>query len=685
MNKCLALAAAFALVACSTFSRAPVETPQASIPTYPPRPLTLLYTTFQDHAVLQRDKPVPVWGLTKPGAGVTVHFAGETASAKADETGQWKLALPAVKAGGPYEMSAASSAGETQTIKDVLVGDVYLCSGQSNMEYPVRIVGGYDSDMKGASNRAIRLFHVQRFSSATPRASFGADASWSTTTPDSVKEFSATCYFFGRALQPAVNVPLGLIEDSWGGSALQTWLSTAAVQKLGGYEKQLSIMAEYARDPAGSKQRWLDVTNAWWRSNDPGSTATPAWSDPGFDDSGWPEIILAGYWEGWGIPALSAFDGIVWVRKSFTLTAQQAKGAATLSLGPVDDIDTTWVNGKQVGGEQGWDTPRIYAIPAGTLHEGVNLIAVGVLDTGAGGGLWGTADEKTLTFANGSVLKLNTPWKYKISVPLAQTKPMPHTPWLKESGLSMLYDGMIAPLGDTQIRGVVWYQGETDAPQAKEYSRLLPALMDDWRRRFGADVSFLIVQLPGYGPVNAKPVQSDWAQLREAQRRAVAAAANAGLAVIDDLGERDNIHPTNKQEVGRRLALLARKLIYGEAIVAEGPTPLSAVRSGNVVALGFDNVGKGLVAYETNRPISFQLCDAAKHCSFVDALQKGNEIDLDAAQAPAATTVRFCWADSPICNVYNSEGLPAVPFEMEITQAPPQPATHAAHQRHARK
>jgi sialate O-acetylesterase len=666
MQKLTTLAVALTLAACTSVS-SPSRQAQSTIPVYPPRPLTLLYTTFQDHAVLQRSKPIPVWGLTEPHAKVTVTLAGENASTEADPSGQWKLTLPALPAGGPYQLSAASSAGKSQTVTDIMIGDVYLCSGQSNMEYPVRIVGGYDADMKGAANRSIRLFHVQRFSSGTPRSSFGADASWSVTSPDAVKDFSATCYFFGRSLQPAVNVPLGLIEDSWGGSVLQTWLSTEAVQRLGGYEHQLAVMADYARDPLASQRQWLEFTNAWWRTNDPG---TPGWSDPAFDDSAWDTIVPAGDWEGWGIPALSNFDGIVWFRKTVTLTAAQAKGTATLSLGPVDDIDTTWINGRQIGGEEGWDTPRVYTLPAGTLHEGVNVIAIGVLDTGAGGGMWGTADEKTITFSNGSLLKLNTPWHYRISAPLAKLAPMPHAPWLKESGLSMLFNGMIVPLGSTQIRGIVWYQGESDTAQAKEYARLLPTLISDWRERFGADVAFLDVQLPGYGPAASKPGKSNWAELREVQRRAIRTAENAALVVTTDLGERDNIHPTNKQEVGRRLALAARKLIYGEPVVAEGPTPLSAVRKANTVTLGFENTGKGLVAYESNRPISFQLCDGADKCSFADALLQGDTIELDASQVPSATTVRFCWSESPICNLYNVEGLPAVPFAIEIVQAP---------------
>ena len=673
----LAASLVFGLAGCASlpipgFVAATSTTAQAKVPpevTFPPRPLGLLYTTFQDHAVLQRDKPIPVWGLTRPGAEVSVTLAGESASATADTSGKWQTTLAPLKVGGPYELTAKSSAGKTQTVKDVLIGDVFFCSGQSNMELPVRIASNYDADLNGAANTKIRLFHVQRYSSPLPHETFGSDASWSVTSPASVKEFSAACYYFGRELQPAANVPIGLIEDSWGGSILQTWLSTDKVRALGGYEHQLDVMADYIRSPDVSLKKWMEYTDGWWRAHDPASAASPPWSSPDYDDSAWDQIIPAGDWEGWGVKALGAFDGIVWMRKSFTLTAAQAKGGAVLSLGPVDDIDTTWINGVEVGSQEGWDTPRVYKVPAGTLHEGANLLAVGVLDTGAGGGIWGPADAKTLKLADGTLLKLNTPWRYRISAPLTQTGGMVHAPWLKESGLSMLHFGMIMPLGPTTMRGILWYQGESDTWQAKEYGRLLPALIADWRQRFGADVPFIVVQLPGYGPPITKPDESKWADLREVQRRVVDETPNAGLAVTIDLGQRDNIHPTNKQEVGRRLALIARKLIYGENIVASGPTPLTAVQNGNTVTVSFANVGNGLAIYESNRPISFELCDAAKHCSFVDATQNQNEIILDASLVPSPATVRFCWADSPICNVYNPDGLPAVPFEISVTQS----------------
>jgi sialate O-acetylesterase len=675
----LAVALAFGLGGCSSLpvpdflaSATTTTTVQsATKPEFPPRPLTLLYTTFQDHAVLQRDKPIPVWGLTSPGARVSVTLAGETVSATADALGNWETMLTPLKAGGPYVLSAKSDSGKRQTVKDILIGDVYLCSGQSNMEFPERLASNYDADLNAATNTSIRLLHVQRYASITPRDTFGADATWAVTSPDAVREFSAVCYNFGKNLQPIVNIPIGLIEDSWGGSVIQTWISSEKIRELGGYEHQLAVMAEYTKNPEASLKKWMDYTDGWWLQHDPGSAAAPAWRDPAYDDSSWDQIVPAGWWESWGIKALSAFDGTVWFRKTFTLTAAQAKGDAVLSLGPVDDIDTTWINGIEVGGQEGWDTKRVYKVPAGTLHEGANLIAVGVLDTGDGGGMWGTAEAKNLKLANGSLIVLNTPWRYKISAPLSQTGGMAHAPWLKESGLSMLYDGMIQPVGPTAMRAILWYQGESDTWQPQEYGRLLPALIGDWRRKFGADLPFIVVQLPGYGPPSTKPEASVWADLREVQREVANDTANTGLAVTIDLGHREYIHPANKQEVGRRLALVAERMIYGMSVADSGPTPVSAVRTGNTVAVSFVNVAHGLAIYESGRPISFEVCDGVKQCSFVDATQNKDEIDLDVALIRDAASVRFCWADSPICNVYNSEGLPAVPFEIPIAPAAP--------------
>ncbi|MDE1938531.1 MAG: sialate O-acetylesterase [Alphaproteobacteria bacterium] len=629
----------------------------------------LLYALFQDHEVLQRDKPIHIWGTAKPADTVTVSLAGETAAATVDVDGKWEAVLPPLKAGGPYELTASSSSGQMQTNKDVLIGDVYLCSGQSNMEFPLRLASNYDADLNSASNPNIRLLHVERFSSATPRTTFGAAAEWSVTSPQTAKEFSAACYFFGRDLQPAVNVPIGLVEDAWGGSVIEAWLSDKTLQNVGGYEGELAVLHNYVTDPKAALEKWRKVTDNWWHEHDPGSAATPAWNSPAFDDSSWPTHMLAGDWEGWGVGALLNFDGTAWFRKTITLTAEQAKGAATLALGPVDDVDTTWVNGVEVGGQLGWDTPRVYTIPAGTLHEGKNLIAVGVLDLGAGGGIWGPATDKTLALADGTTIMLDTPWRYHISADIAQTGPMPSAPWLDASGLTMLYNGMITPLGHIGLKGIVWYQGESNTWEPEKYGKLLKSLIGSWRDKFGKDLPFLNVQLPNYGPHSTVPTDSQWAELREQQRLVANEVPNSGLAVTIDLGEPDFIHPTDKQDVGARLALLAEHLVYGMNVVASGPTPVTAVRKRNTVAISFAHTDSGLLAYENNRPVSFQVCDKARRCRFVDAKQNKYTIDLDVTHIRDAAMVRFCWADSPICNIYNGYDLPAVPFELPITDA----------------
>jgi sialate O-acetylesterase len=473
---CAAVAAAFILGSCQTVPPAVLPAPakapapaapapelrsdQPWKPVFPPKPLTLLYTTFQNHAVLQRDKSIPVWGVTSPSAQVDVTLAGASAHATADADGNWRVEFPAMKAGGPYALTAKASTGETQSVADVMIGDVYLCSGQSNMEMPLRLATNYDSEMWAAKNPAIRLFHVQRFTSPTPRSTFGADASWSVTSPETVKEFSAVCYYFGRELQPVAGVPIGLIEDAWGGAAIQAWMSDDALRALGGYDEQLGILKSYAGDPATGQKQWLAMSYAWWKAHDPALSAAPAWSDPAHDDFTWGEAAPKGILQQWGRPDLKTVNGIVWLRKSFSVTAAQAAGSATLNLGPVWESDTTWVNGVNVGAFDSYDVNRVYQIPAGTLHEGKNLLAVGLI---AGVGLLASTEQITVKFADGSSVALTGAWKYKLSAPRGQTGRTPYVPWLNQFGVSTLYNGMIAPLGDTKIRGIVWYQGETDA------------------------------------------------------------------------------------------------------------------------------------------------------------------------------------------------------------------------------
>ncbi len=626
---------------------------------FAPKPLTLLYTTFQDHAVLQRNKPIPVWGRTTPGAEVEVSFAGQTATATADASGQWKTELKPMTAGGPYVLAAKSSSGESQAVKDMMVGDVYLCSGQSNMELPLRLATNYDGELRGANNPMIRLFHVQRFTSPAPRETFGADASWTMTTPETAKEFSATCYYFGRELQPAAGVAVGLIEDAWGGSAIQAWISNEKLTSLGGYGETLDIVKTYTATPKAGDLKYRALVHAWLDANDPALKA--GWADPAFDDSGWDTLVAIGGYRPW--PKLANFNGVVWLRKTIELSADEAAGTAALNLGQVSDIDLTFINGVEVGAGEGYDVARAYAIPAGTLHAGKNVITVAVK---MGAAFIDTADKMNLKLASGTAKPLAGPWKFKTSA----NEPLPaiaHQPWLNQFGVSTLYNGMILPLGPTAIRGIVWYQGETDSGQPAEYRRLLKALVEDWRARFGADTPFFAVQLPGFGAPRIAPGQSNWAETRESQRLTIAATPNAGLAVTTDLGVPDNIHPQMKQEVGRRLALLAKKQVYGLPIEGASPSPVSATQQGKTVAVRFDHIGAGLTTREWNKAIGFSVCSDNHSCQWIDGTVVKDTVKLTAAAK--AKFVRFCWSDSPLCNLYSAEGLPAVPFELPITNS----------------
>lgn len=657
MRSLLLTAVAAAVVATAAAVPVQAQTPPRNAAAAVAGPL--LDAMFQDHAVLQRDRPVAVWGRAPGGAEVTVSLGQAQVQAVADATGAWRAHLPPMPAGGPYVLTARSG-GSTQTLSDIMVGDVWLCSGQSNMEYPLRQVTNAETEVANAHDEGLRLFLVGRSSLPQPSPATGPVGQWRLTTPATARDFSAACYFMGRDLRQAQGVPVGLIAASWGGSIIEDWLSRKTLADLGGAEDALEALSAYARSPEEGEAMWRDFTLAWWNDNDPGSRQ--GWNRERFDDRDWAPIPAEGAWET-TVPALLAFDGVVWMRNTVQLTAAQARQAATLELGPVDDVDTTWINGRNIGGQQGWDTPRTYTIPAGALKAGRNVVALGVLDTNGGGGAWGPASGKRIVFADGSTVSLGDGWRYKVSAQVAALRSLPRTPWIGGSGLTTLYNGMIAPLGAYGLKGAAWYQGESNAGDAAGYSRLLPALFADWRARFeNPDLQMLVVQLANYGPAATQPADSLWAALRESQRLAVAADPHAGLALAIDIGDRYDIHPTNKQEVGRRLALEALRLA-GQSTVAS-PQPVAVERGADGVHVRYA-AGSALTLYGFHRPVGFELCDANGACRFVDATLAGDQVILPAAR-PSDVKVRLCWADSPICNLYGPQNLPATPFEAPI-------------------
>ncbi len=624
----------------------------------------LLHAMFQDHAVVQRDQPLRLWGQADPGTQVRVSLAGKRAIARADADGHWEARLPALKAGGPHVMEVVAGA-RSQRVSDVLVGDVWLCSGQSNMELQVWRALDARSEIAGAGNDRIRLLTVPQVSDVTPQQTFSEDVRWEPVNPESVREFSAACYFFARELQKTVDVPMGLIDASWGGSRIQAWTSGEALRTLETYNGELDVLARYADDPVAAVGEWGALWQRWWLQQPANGAGDRPWE--GGAAGNWRDApAQLGAWERWGVPALADFNGMVWYRTDVQLTAAQAAQEAVLLLGPADEIDMTWVNGRGVGSTYGAGAGREYVLPPGLLRAGGNSIVVNVLDTYREGGLAGPASAHSLRLADGSSVPLDGGWEYRI-VPAEAGTP-PRAPWQSAAGLSTLYNGMIAPIGRYGLRGALWYQGESNTFEHDRYGDLLRALRKDWRARFGERLPLLVAQLANYGAAPIRPTESDWAALREAQRAVAAEDASTGLVVAIDIGDRYDIHPTNKQELGRRFARAARHVVYGEALPASGPVPTAARRNGESVVVEFGDVTDGLVAYGADGPIGFELCGAdAGSCRYARAQIRTNRITLDAPAAHAATRVRYCWADSPVCTLFDGAGLPAGPFELPIT------------------
>ena len=507
---------------------------------------------------------------------------------------------------------------------------------------------------------------MPRASDDLPAEGFAEPVHWQLATPAAVRDFSAACYFMGRELERSAGVALGLVDSTWGGSDIKAWLAGGTLRGLHAYDGALDLLALHARDARAAEAGWQETMDAWWAGRSAAAVGDAAWAQPGYDDSAWETMSPAGFWEESGIARLRAFDGVVWFRTVVQLDARQAAQATRLQLGPIDDADATWVNGQRVGNAEGWDLPRDYAMPAGLLHAGGNEVVVRVLDSGGGGGLWGAASTRRLVFADGGALQLPAQWRYRIAGSLAELDTPPHAPWQTAVGTSTLANGMIAPLAGLRLRGMAWYQGENNVYDPQEYARLLPALIGEWRARFGAGVPFLVVQLAGYGAPNSAPQDSAWAALRESQRRVVAADPRAALAVTIDIGDRYDIHPTNKQELGRRLGLLARRLAYGESLEDSGPTPAGALRQGGNVVVRFSHAQGGLQVLGDARPAGFELCDSRGTCRYAAAAVHDDTVVLAARAVPGAKRVRYAWADSPVVNLVNAAGLPAVPFEWPI-------------------
>jgi len=622
---------------------------------------------FGDHAVVQRGRPIAVWGKAAPHAAVDVQLGGASArtsgSTRADGTGAWRIQLPALEAGGPYVLRA-SAGGAATTLDDIMIGDVLLCSGQSNMELAVANATNAPNDVPFSANPAIRFANVKQDSAAVRKDEFATAPRWQVAGPDTTGQASAVCYYMARALQRKYQIPVGFVDATWGGTTIQGWLSGPALRTLADYRPALDVVDLYGTDPEAGRRAEERRLEAWWDRTDPQARAQRTWSRPGFDDKGWPELTADGNWNAAAAESLRQHRGVVWFRTTVDLTAAQAAAVTHLDLGQVAAADTTWINGTRVGAGTTWWMGRHYPVPAGLLKPGRNVIALRVLGDDNGGGLVNPPAARALRTADGGAIPLPAGWKYRIGSRLAAAQPA--APWEPFTSLTTLYNGMIAPLRGYGFKLVAWYQGEANAGAAQEYRTLLPLLFADWRKTFGQpDLPFLVAQLASFGSVSTAPGRSSWAELRHAQSDTVAHDPHAGLAVTFDFGDRSDIHPSQKTIVGERLARAARAVAYGEDIVPGSPRALAATRVGADILVHFSHAAGGLRTYSSDTAIGFEVCERSA-CRYARATVEGDTVRLHGAATPGATSVRYAWSDAPFVNLFSADDLPADGFELDL-------------------
>ena len=612
---------------------------------------------FCDHAVLQQGMTIPVWGTADENERVTVTIAGQSAVTVAHH-GRWIVHLPELTAGGPYTLTIEGT--NRIVLQDVLVGEVWICGGQSNMERQLGLREGQKpirqwlAEAAAADLPQIRHFGVAQELSLTPKNA--VDGSWTVCTPQTAPNFTAVGFFFGRALYEARHVPIGLIHSSWGGTVAEAWMSRDTIKEFPEEAATVRQLDKFARDPSGARLEYDRDLAHWFETNDPGSKPDAPWSGEALEADNWPTMRLPVQWEHAGLPD---FDGVVWFRRAVDIPAGWSGKDVELHLGAIDDVDTTWVNGRLVGGDVIWNKPRVYRLPAGTLKTGRNIIAVRVLDTGGFGGLWG-GDVMRLVRADDPThpVALDGDWHFRASLPLHGARQPPLYVAETPNAPTVLYNGMIAPLEPYAIRGVIWYQGESNADHPRLYRRLFPALVANWRRAWGeGDFPFLYVQV---APFKEMPPE-----IREAQFLSLRRIPNSAMTVTLDVGDADDIHPADKRPVGERLALAARALAYHEKIEYSGPLFDSMTVHGHKAVLRFTHAESGLVASGWTLT-GFVVAGADKVFHPGVAIIVGDTIEVTSDAVATPIAVRYGWADFAEGNLYNRAGLPASPFRTDV-------------------
>lgn len=628
----------------------------------------VLPAVFSDNMVLQQQTQVPIWGQAAKGKKViiTASWDGKTYTALADTEGNWKTEIQTPTAGGPYTIRISD--GKEVKLTNVMIGEVWICSGQSNMEMPLKGWGkvmNYQQEIDNANYPDIRLYQVKKTVSPIPlTAGESTMGGWQNCAPQTVEEFSAVAYFFARELNRKLNVPVGVIDVTWGGTPAESWTSVETLNILPEFPDKTVLIQKAQEDMPGAMaiyNRMMDEWETEVRKKDRGyEDKQPLWAGVDFDASTWGKIQLPGFIEEQVDPN---FEGTIWLRREVELSDGWLKRDLKVELNCIDDDDITFFNGQEIGRTYGIGTVRHYTVPRSVLRKGKNVLTIRLGDTGGNSGIPG--DPSMLYITNGKdKISLAGEWQQKISI--FNKNEVPQQPLSFQTCQfypTVLYNGMLHPLIPFAMKGVIWYQGEANADRAYQYRDLFPLMIRDWRTQWNKDFPFYFVQLASFMQRTDQPEESAWAELREAQTQTLN-LENTGMAVTIDIGDANDIHPKNKQEVGRRLSLIALNQTYGKENAYSGPIYNHIQLRNNEIEVYFEHIDGQLVA-QGGELKGFTIAGADHKFHPATARIVNDKVVVSSDKVPFPVAVRYGWANNPDCNLYNKAGLPASPFRTD--------------------
>ena len=611
-----------------------------------------------EHMVLQRGKPNRVWGWTQPGTEVRVEIAGQKAKAIAAADGRWQAEFTPPPTGGPYLLKIDGP--QHVEFGDILVGDVWLCGGQSNMEFGLTHARDGAAEAQKANHPGIRLFRVSQKTAYSPAAI--PQGKWQLCTPEAFTTgggFSAVAYYFGRKVNNETGIPIGLIQDAVGGTPAETWMNPDTLRKLPDFQPAL---VEIERLKALGGEEYGNYISHWYDEFDRGQHEN--WDKEKFDDSAWKTTSLKAGFADLGLPETVA---VCWFRREIVLPDPLPVGAAKILLGVVERMDTVFINGHWIGASAWVENPRAYMIAADILRPGKNQLTIRVLKTKHNGGFTNPPADLKIVLGDGSIAALEGSWKGAVSVDARAPHPLPLGYENYPTMPTVLFQGMIRPVAPLALTGALWYQGEANQFKPLQYRTLLPAMIADWRALFAqGDFPFYIVSLPAFTARQAEPAATadGWTQIREAQALAARTVVNSGLAITVDTGDADNIHPTDKLPVGERLALLALKNTYGRTVVCAGPSFAKLEPLPGALRIHFSNTEGGLVV-KGDKLGEFSVAGTDRIWHWAEARIEGDAVIVSSSQVPNPVAVRYAWQANPLATLFNSDGLPAEPFRTD--------------------